>query len=43
MHSHLGVDSIPGLAATDDGNEMTDPTTPFVSMPGSWTPSITLN
>jgi len=31
MHSHLGVYSMPGdLQALQDGNEMTDPTTPFV-------------
>ncbi len=31
MHSHMGVDSWPGLEATDDTNEMTSsPTVPFL-------------
>ena len=29
-HSHLGVYATPHLKATADGNEMTDPTTPYV-------------
>lgn len=29
-HSHLGVYAAPGGKATADGNEMTDPTTPYV-------------
>lgn len=29
-HSHLGVYAAPGSGATADGNEMTDPTTPYV-------------
>ena len=31
MHSHMGVEGIPNVAANTDGNEMTEPTTPFVS------------
>ncbi|KAI8873413.1 hypothetical protein GQ42DRAFT_160535 [Ramicandelaber brevisporus] len=30
MHSHAGVDSYPSLDGTQDTNEMTNPTTPFV-------------
>jgi imidazolonepropionase-like amidohydrolase len=29
-HSHMGVYASPGIFATADGNEMTDPTTPYV-------------
>jgi imidazolonepropionase-like amidohydrolase len=29
-HSHLGVYAVPSTRATADGNEMTDPTTPYV-------------
>lgn len=29
-HSHMGVYAEPGVAANADGNEMTDPTTPYV-------------
>lgn len=29
-HSHMGVYAVPHLGATADGNEMTDPTTPYV-------------
>ena len=29
-HSHMGVYGMPQIAATADGNEMTDPTTPYV-------------
>ena len=29
-HSHMGVYAVPQVAATADGNEMTDPTTPYV-------------
>ncbi|KAF7723426.1 hypothetical protein EC973_002025 [Apophysomyces ossiformis] len=30
MHSHMTVDSFPGLAGSDDTNEYTDPITPYV-------------
>ncbi|PHZ15571.1 composite domain of metallo-dependent hydrolase [Rhizopus microsporus ATCC 52813] len=30
MHSHMTVDALDGLSASDDTNEMTDPTTPYV-------------
>jgi len=30
IHSHLGVYSVPGVAANDDSNEMTNPVTPQV-------------
>jgi preprotein translocase subunit SecG len=30
MHSHIGVESLPMLAATTDGNEGTNPNTPYV-------------
>ncbi|CAO3608609.1 unnamed protein product [Cunninghamella blakesleeana] len=39
MHSHLGVDSWPELAATDDTNEMTSPVTPFVRSIDGFNPS----
>ncbi|MEQ8977387.1 MAG: amidohydrolase [Deltaproteobacteria bacterium] len=29
-HSHMGVYAVPHVGATADGNEMTDPTTPYV-------------
>ncbi len=29
-HSHMGVYAVPGVQAHADGNEMTDPTTPYV-------------
>lgn len=32
MHSHMAVGSLGGLTATDDVNEMTSPTTPYVSV-----------
>ncbi|EIE86895.1 hypothetical protein G6F46_009188 [Rhizopus delemar] len=30
MHSHMTVDALDGLSASDDTNEMTSPTTPYV-------------
>ncbi|KAF9979040.1 hypothetical protein BGZ73_007142 [Actinomortierella ambigua] len=39
MHSHLGVDSWPALAGTDDTNEMTQPMTPFVRSIDAFNPS----
>ncbi|KAJ2957267.1 hypothetical protein NQZ79_g6970 [Umbelopsis isabellina] len=39
MHSHMGVDSWPGLAATQDTNEMTQPLTPFVRSLEAFNPS----
>ncbi|KAI8100036.1 uncharacterized protein BX664DRAFT_322707, partial [Halteromyces radiatus] len=39
MHSHLGVDSWPELAATSDTNEMTSPITPFVKSIDAFNPS----
>ncbi|ORX49500.1 composite domain of metallo-dependent hydrolase [Hesseltinella vesiculosa] len=39
MHSHIGVDSWPGLWATDDTNEMTSPITPFVRSIDGFNPS----
>ncbi|KAG0230274.1 hypothetical protein BGW42_001072 [Actinomortierella wolfii] len=39
MHSHLGVDSWPALAGTDDTNEMTQPMTPFVRSIDGFNPS----
>ncbi|OZJ07021.1 hypothetical protein BZG36_00014 [Bifiguratus adelaidae] len=39
MHSHLGVDSWPGLAGTDDTNEMTSPITPYVRTIDAFNPS----
>ncbi|KAF7720797.1 hypothetical protein EC973_006073 [Apophysomyces ossiformis] len=39
MHSHLGVDSWPELAGTDDTNEMTTPLTPFVRSLDGFNPS----
>ena len=37
-HSHLGVYAAPGVKATADGNEMTDPTTPYVFSEHSFWP-----
>ena len=37
-HSHLGVYASPGTFATADGNEMTDPTTPYVFSEHSFWP-----
>ncbi|MFO0726916.1 MAG: amidohydrolase [Myxococcota bacterium] len=37
-HSHLGVYAAPGIRATADGNEMTDPTTPYVFSEHSFWP-----
>jgi len=37
-HSHLGVYASPGSRATADGNEMTDPTTPYVFAEHSFWP-----
>ncbi|KAI8331050.1 hypothetical protein BC941DRAFT_439652 [Chlamydoabsidia padenii] len=39
MHSHMGVESLPSLDATTDGNEMTNPTTPFVRVFDAFNPS----
>ncbi|KAI8391310.1 uncharacterized protein BYT42DRAFT_556455 [Radiomyces spectabilis] len=39
MHSHMGVDSFPGLDALDDTNEMTSPTTPYVRVVDALNPS----
>ncbi|ORZ24343.1 hypothetical protein BCR42DRAFT_402733 [Absidia repens] len=39
MHSHMGVESLPSLNANTDGNEMTDPTTPFVRVFDAFNPS----
>ncbi|CAG8526980.1 2810_t:CDS:10 [Acaulospora morrowiae] len=39
MHSHLGVDSWPFLAATSDTNEMTNPLTPYVRAQDGLNPS----
>ena len=30
VHSHMGVYPAPGVEANADGNEATDPTTPYV-------------
>ena len=37
-HSHIGVYASPGVKATADGNEMTDPTTPYVFSEHSFWP-----
>ncbi|CAG8566817.1 1210_t:CDS:10 [Acaulospora colombiana] len=39
MHSHLGVYSWPGLSATNDGNEESDPLTPYVRAQDGLNPS----
>ncbi|RCH90814.1 hypothetical protein CU098_006867, partial [Rhizopus stolonifer] len=39
MHSHMGVDSWPEFAGTDDTNEMTQPLTPFVRTIDAFNPS----
>ncbi|KAI8367939.1 hypothetical protein EDC96DRAFT_142787 [Choanephora cucurbitarum] len=39
MHSHMGVDSWPEFAGTDDTNEMTQPLTPFVRTLDAFNPS----
>ncbi|KAI8093884.1 uncharacterized protein BX664DRAFT_330873 [Halteromyces radiatus] len=39
MHSHMGAASLPGLDATADENETTDPTTPFVRIVDAFNPS----
>lgn len=37
-HSHMGVYAMPGVSAHMDGNEMTDPTTPYVFSEHSFFP-----
>lgn len=37
-HSHMGVYAAPSVIATQDGNEMTDPTTPYVFSEHSFWP-----
>ncbi|KAI8972060.1 hypothetical protein BDF20DRAFT_915791 [Mycotypha africana] len=39
MHSHMTVDSLTGLKATDDTNEMTTPTTPYVRVIDALSPT----
>ncbi|KAI8970441.1 hypothetical protein BDF20DRAFT_891289 [Mycotypha africana] len=39
MHTHLGVDSWPSLSGTNDVNEGTNPTTPFVRSIDAFNPS----
>ncbi|KAI9013974.1 hypothetical protein CLU79DRAFT_767892 [Phycomyces nitens] len=39
MHTHLGVDSWPELAGTQDTNEMSEPMTPFVRSLDAFNPS----
>ncbi|KAI9487510.1 MAG: hypothetical protein EXX96DRAFT_553535 [Benjaminiella poitrasii] len=39
MHSHLAVDSLNGLTASDDTNEMTNPTTPYVRVIDALSPT----
>ncbi|CAO3609416.1 unnamed protein product [Cunninghamella echinulata] len=38
MHSHMGVYSLPGLDGNSDGNEMTNPTTPYVRVVDALSP-----
>ncbi len=37
-HSHVGVYAMPGSIGTEDGNEMTNPTTPHVRSESAFTP-----
>ncbi|CAO3651530.1 unnamed protein product [Mucor fragilis] len=39
MHSHMTVDSLGGLTASDDTNEMTSPTTPYVRVIDALSPT----
>ncbi|KAI9286692.1 hypothetical protein BC943DRAFT_290772 [Umbelopsis sp. AD052] len=39
MHSHIGVESLPMLEATTDGNEGTNPNTPYVRALEAFNPS----
>ena len=38
IHSHMGVYAVPSVSAHSDGNEMTDPTTPYVYSEHSFFP-----